>query len=277
MAAGMEFEGKNVEQAVQKALNELKIEKRKLKYDVVSYGSTGIFGLVGAKKARIRVIVPKEGYKKSLSDTETKDLIEELMIEGFEEPAVEIPPESVESEPVVEKEPDERKADAIAEDPESVELGKNVLQKILDLITSDTEITTKHSKESIFYKITGGNASIIIGKRGQTIEAIQYLVEKIVNKQNESQRLRVEIDIEGYMEKRRNNLKRLGLRLAEKAKKVGKPVTISQLNAHDRRIVHITLKNDSGVRTQSVGDGYYRKLIIFPKKSRNRKKKASPQ
>jgi spoIIIJ-associated protein len=274
MAAGMEFEGKNVEQAVQKAIDELKIEKRKLKYDVISYGSTGIFGLVGAKKARIRVLVPREGYKKSLSDTATKELVEELMIEGFEADAVDIHEKSSESEdqkePFKEIEPEE------PEDQNVAELGNTVLQKILNLITNDTEVTCERHKDSICYKISGGNTSIIIGKRGQTIEAIQYLVEKIVNKQIDNQRLRVEVDIEGYMEKRRNNLERLGLRLADKAKRSGRPVTISQLNAHDRRIVHITLKNDSGVRTQSVGDGYYRKLIIFPKKGKNRKKNASP-
>jgi spoIIIJ-associated protein len=268
MAAGKEFEGKNVEQAVQKALDDLKIEKRELKYDVVSYGSTGIFGLVGAKKAKIRVIPPKNGFKKRLSDTETKDLIEEVMSEGFEGTPVsayESPNESNDDEQSTSPiKPDER-------DP--IEIGQKVLQKILDLITSEANISSTKDKEYIYYEIEGGNASIIIGKRGQTIEAIQYLVEKIVNKKIDNQRWRVEIDIEGYMENRRSNLKRLGLRMAEKAKRSGKPVTISQLNAHDRRIVHLALKNDSAVRTQSMGDGYYRKLMIFPKKSRNRKKK----
>ena len=115
---------------------------------------------------------------------------------------------------------------------------------------------------------------MLIGKRGQTLEAIQYLVEKIVNKRIEA-RVRLQIDVEGYMETRRTNLQRLAERLAEKSKRTGKPVTIGQMNAQDRRVVHLTLKDDNGVRTQSMGDGYYRKLVIFPRKSFSQKKNAN--
>lgn len=75
------------------------------------------------------------------------------------------------------------------------------------------------------------------------------------------------VDVEGYLEKRKINLQQMASRMAEKAKKIRKPVTIGQMNAHDRRIVHIHLKDEDGVRTQSIGDGYYRKLMIFPKKN----------
>ena len=272
MAAGMEFEGKNIDQAIQRALDKFKIEKKQLKYDVISYGSTGIFGLVGAKKARIRVLQPKESSSKRLVETETKDLIEELMIEGFEDSAL----LSDHDSPVSETEDPSDQESLTAEDLKPVEIGKQVLQKILDLITDGAAIKFSRDKTHIRYEIEGGNPSIVIGKRGQTIEAIQYIVEKIVNKQIDSQRLRIEIDIEGYMENRRNHLRQLGQKMSEKAKRSGKPVTISQLNAHDRRIVHLTLKNDSGVRTQSVGDGYYRKLIIFPKKGKGKSKKKKP-
>jgi spoIIIJ-associated protein len=105
----------------------------------------------------------------------------------------------------------------------------------------------------------------LIGKKGQTLEAIQYIVEKIVNKKS-LEKIRVHVDIEGYLENRRINLERLSTRLAEKSKRIGKPVTIGQLNSYDRRVVHLVLKNDSDVRTQSIGDGFYRKLVIFPKK-----------
>ena len=79
-------------------------------------------------------------------------------------------------------------------------------------------------------------------------------------------RCRVEVDVAGYLAKRRQNLKKMAERMAEKCKRVGKPMTIGQMNAYDRRIVHITLKDDEEVRTQSMGDGYLRKLVIFPKK-----------
>jgi len=87
----------------------------------------------------------------------------------------------------------------------------------------------------------------------------------MINKKT-TNKIRVMVDVEGYLEKRKANLQQMASRMAEKAKKIRKPVTIGQMNAHDRRIVHIHLKDENGIRTQSIGDGYYRKLMIFPKK-----------
>ena len=98
---------------------------------------------------------------------------------------------------------------------------------------------------------------------------MQYLVEKIINKQC-SGRTRVQVDVENYMEDRKEKLQGLALRLAEKVKRSGKPVTIGQMTGHDRRIVHLTLKDDNKIRTQSMGEGFIRKLVIFPKKNSKR-------
>jgi len=101
-------------------------------------------------------------------------------------------------------------------------------------------------------------------------ETIKF--EKIVNRRHQN-RLRVQVDIEGYLENKKNNLIQMAERLAKKAKRTGKPASIGQMNAHDRRIVHLALKNDSDVRTQSMGEGFYRKLVIFPKKTASRNQK----
>ena len=94
----------------------------------------------------------------------------------------------------------------------------------------------------------------------------------MINKKS-TNRVRVLVDVEGYLEKRKNNLKQMASRMGEKAKRTKKPVTIGQMNAHDRRIVHIHLKDEKGIRTQSIGDGYYRKLMIFPKKQGGSKRR----
>ncbi|MBC2696340.1 MAG: KH domain-containing protein [Desulfobacteraceae bacterium] len=258
MSPRLEFEGKDVAKASQKACEELKIPKEKLKYDVISYGATGIFGLVGIKKAKIRVILPD---LTSEDNTEEKDL--------------EHNNKSKKHVPEVERSTEQASLDdkAIASMPdESVNLGKNVLQQIIDLITIDAEISFEKKSDQILFYIKGGNVAILIGKQGQTLEAMQYLVEKVVNKHSE-QRIRIQIDVEGYLEKKQNNLKMLAGRLAEKAKRSGKPITIGQMNSQDRRIVHLALRDDSGVRTQSVGDGFLKKLLIFPRKKYNRKRK----
>jgi len=259
MLPWLEFEDKSIEKAVSRACEELNTPKEKLKYDVISYGSTGIFGLVGTKKAKIRVVLPEPDSAKTNEN------------ERLEEPADRFQ----EKRDKTEKEPNRSEKDDIETQTypdEPVELGRVVLQRIVDFITEGAEISVDKSAERILFKVIGGNSAVLIGKRGQTLEAIQYLVEKVVNKRIES-RVRMQIDVEGYLQTRKTNLQRMAERMAEKSKRTGKPVSIGQMNAHDRRIVHLALKHDNRVRTQSMGDGYYRKLVIFPKKnySQNRK------
>jgi spoIIIJ-associated protein len=151
-----------------------------------------------------------------------------------------------------------------------VEAGRAALERIVDAITSDAEIRVEKDSERVLLKVTGGNAALLIGKKGQTLEAIQTIIDKIVNKQNnhnQNGKVRVQIDVEGYLENRKTNLEQLALRLADKSKRIRKPISLGQMSAYDRRIVHLALKDISGVRTKSRGEGYMRKLVIFPQKN----------
>ncbi|MGD9006743.1 MAG: RNA-binding cell elongation regulator Jag/EloR [Desulfobacteraceae bacterium] len=243
MSQDIEFIGKNVDKALEKASSELNMPIEKLRYDVVSYGSSGIFGLVGAKKAKILVKNPDDGINQSDARAQARDLVKDaFQLEDDQE----IPTQDLEP---------------------AVTVGTEALKRIVDAITKDTTIESETGTQRILYKVGGGNSGLLIGKRGQTLEAIQYLVEKIVNKQTQ-QRIRVLVDVEGYLKTRKINLQKLATKMAEKAKRTQKPVTIGQMNAYDRRTVHLHLKSNNAVRTQSVGEGYYRKLIVFPKKRR---------
>jgi len=255
----LEFEGKNIEKATKKASEKLNIPIDQLKYDVISYGSTGIFGLVGSKRARISVTFLEKPdiqkiEQKPNKNNQKKDSHESILT-------------SVSS--LIEATFNASDNRIFPDDP--LILGKDVLQNIIDLITTDAKIMAEADSDRILFHVKGGNPAVLIGKRGQTLEAIHYLVEKIINKRNE-QRIRIQIDVEGYLEAKKANLQKLALRLSEKVQRTGKPVTIGQLNSHDRRIVHITLKDEHNVRTQSIGDGFYRKLVIFPKKNNYRRK-----
>ena len=259
MSSSLEFEGKDVDQAVKNACDALNIPKEKLKHDVISYGSTGIFGLVGAKKAKIRVKAPESlreikpetvGKKRPNNIDEGEKLLTELPVSTA-------------------RAPDDFKPDTGIED--AVGFGRDVLQHIIDCISTDATISIERDENKTLLRVKGDNPALLIGKHGQTLEAIQYLVEKIVNK-NSEQRVRIQIDVEGYLEKRQASLQELVGRLAKKAKQTGKPVTIGQMNAYDRRIVHLALKDDSEVRTKSIGNGYIKKLMIFPRKNSIREK-----
>ncbi|MCG6910452.1 MAG: Jag N-terminal domain-containing protein, partial [Deltaproteobacteria bacterium] len=229
MSPIVEFEGKTVEMAVQRACESLNIPEKKLKHDIISHGSSGIFGLVGAKKAKIRVTVPekeKAGKKKRPEEKKRVDDagVRERVAETF----------------------DDQEQENVTE--ELVQIGKDALRTMIDQITSDAVIDVDSNGERIFYNVTGGNTAILIGKRGQTLEAMQYLVEKIVNKQG-GKRVRIEVDVEGYLENKRQKLEALALKLSEKVKRTNKPATVGQLNAYDRRIVHLALKADGEIRT----------------------------
>lgn len=247
MSKSYVFQGKNVDQAIQNASDELCVPPEKIKHEVLAYGSSGIFGLVGVKKAKIKVFVEEEKSK----TTTVKPANSEMSANRFEKTTTaEQPPESV---PLPKH------------NEELLSSGTQALQKIIDAITLGATVNLIPKRDKFIFSISGGDSGVLIGKRGQTLEAIQYLLEKMINKKS-TNRVRVLVDVEGYLDKRKSNLQSMASRMAEKAKRTKKPVTIGQMNAHDRRIVHIHLKDESGVRTQSLGEGYYRKLMIFPKK-----------
>ena len=252
-----EFEGKNIEQAVKKACGKLKIDEDKIRYKVISHGSTGIFGLVGRKKAKINVSLQEE---KKIEEKKPEKKIEEKQ-------------EKKPEKKIDNKENDrahyENKENEVREN--NVQTGKEVLQKIIDSITEDAKIEIDEKSNETIFNVVGGNSALLIGKRGKTLEAIQLIVEKVINKKNEK-RSRTLVDIEGYMEKRNSYLKSLAKRLADKCKRFGKPVSLEEMNAHDRRIIHITLRGDKEIGTRSKGEGVLRKIVIFPKKSSHQKK-----
>jgi spoIIIJ-associated protein len=270
----IEFEGKNIDQALARASDELRTPIERLEYDVVSYGSSGIFGLVGAKKAKIRVKSKKLTGLAREARQQAKDLVKDAF--QLEDETIESN-QSAENEDLKADDNDNEDGDADTDTDlnianagdmeKAVAIGTEALRRLVDFITENSQIETETNGQRLVFKVEGGNSGMLIGKRGQTLEAIQYLVEKIVNKQNE-QRVRILVDVEGYLKTRKTNLQKLAVKMAEKAQKTRKPVTIGQMNAYDRRTVHLHLKNNSAVRTQSVGEGYYRKLIIFPKKGK---------
>jgi len=262
MASPLFFEGKNVDKAVQKACEELSIPQEKLKYEIVSHGSTGIFGLVGVKKAKIKVSHPETDRKRAAGFDRSEKSRSKGTDAGCDR---DMGGKTKEAQPQDEN-------SGPGSNSESATTGLEALTRIIDTVTSGAKVTVSENKQRITFNVNGGNAALLIGKRGQTLDAIQYIVEKVVNKKAGS-RVRIHVDVEGYLENRRVSLQELALRMAAKTKKTGKPNTIGQMSAHDRRIVHLTLKNDKSVRTQSKGDGFLRKLIIFPSKNTRRRKK----
>lgn len=147
---------------------------------------------------------------------------------------------------------------------ESLNSFKILLERIIKEIDPASRLEILEHEDEIIFNIIGDGSGIFIGKKGQTLEALQYLLSKIRMRQS-ADMPHIIVDSEGYRSRHIKNLANLALRLSEKAKKKGGPVGTNPLNAADRRIIHMTLKQDAAITTWSKGDGALRKVIIAPR------------
>jgi len=140
---------------------------------------------------------------------------------------------------------------------------KEVLENILQRFGTEARIETSEDEESITLNIKGDGSGILIGRKGQTLDAFQYLVNKIVHRSLSVKKQTI-VDTEGYRQKRKEALVDLAKRLSEKAKAKGVPVSTNPLNPFERRIVHLALQDDAAFTTKSNGEGMYRRVVISP-------------
>jgi spoIIIJ-associated protein len=236
-----EFEGKTIDEAIQKACLEYQVPRGKLDIDILSEGTTGFLG-IGAKKARIRASLMR--FDMTLED-----------------PFAVIPEESTPIAPPKPSPAVPLPAGAMAE------RARGILEGILERMNMACPITAEEKEEVIVLNIHGDGGGLLIGKRGQNLDALQYIVNKAVNR-SENGRKAIIIDTEAYRQRREESLVTLAAKLGDKVKKTHKPVTVSHMNAHDRRIIHLALQEDTSLVTKSRGEGEYRKIVIMPSRKR---------
>jgi spoIIIJ-associated protein len=238
----VEPEADTIDQAIEQALKTLGVERDKITVDVLREGKRGILGF-GAQKALVRASLRRSQVDLSSSAAR-------------HEPA----------QPV-----------ASQANPASInEKAKGVLGEILRLMDVNASIDAKagaNSDETIL-EIRAENSGLLIGRKGQTLEALQYLVTRIAGERQGNEGSHIVIDVENYRERRRRSLEDMALRLGEKAKRQRKTVTIDALSAADRRIIHTALQDDPWLTTKSLGQGSYRRLLIIPERDRKTQKEA---
>ncbi len=295
----IEFEGKTVDDAIQKACTAFDVPREKLSIDVISEGTSGFLGL-GSKKAKIRAelmvldmqedeAVPTFEVKTNAPDViepEVRPVPEARPVPEVR-PAPEVRPvpapatrvEKPASKPVhaapapsapaARPEPKPVSAPALTAAAESDEAmgqkAKELLEGLLERMSIPSPVTVTETNESIILNIQGDGDGLLIGKRGQNLDAIQHIVNKVVNKATSGKKMII-VDTEAYRKRREESLVTLAERLGQKVKKTRKTVTVSNMNAHDRRIIHMTLQGDTALLTKSRGEGEYRKIIIMPAK-----------
>lgn len=234
----VETEGDTIDQAIDKALKLLGVERDRITVDILSEGKKGILGF-GAQKARVRASLRKSSFDITVAAKTS---------------AAEIHMTQAETSAVAEK-----AGTALAE-----------ILRLMDM-QATVEIIAEPTRDEMILEIRAENSGLLIGRKGQTLEALQYLVTRIAGERAGGEAPHIVVDVENYRDRRRKSLEDMALRLGEKAKRQRKTVTVDALSAADRRIVHAALQDDPWVTTRSLGQGSYRRLLIIPEGDRKKK------
>jgi spoIIIJ-associated protein len=158
---------------------------------------------------------------------------------------------------------------ALREESEELLLtaAKELLEKLLEKMQEKATVSAQHEDDRINLRIETDDAGLLIGKQGQTLDALQYLVTKMLAKKSRS-KVRIAIDVEAYRARHNEALAHLAQKYGEKVKKSGKSITLDPMNPYDRRIVHLALQGDKNLKTTSRGEGLYKKVVISPAKKK---------
>jgi spoIIIJ-associated protein len=274
--------GKDVEEATRLALIDLKLTQDQVNVIVLEEPSKGFFGL-GSKLAKVRiekkpVLVAEEKKEEKIQKYETSYKSErpQKNVQENKPETREIKPETKEIKPEVrEIKPERQKqtsepalegAFSVREKPADLQdLDNHAAEVFLREITQKMDLNLKIKVQGndscIYIQMDGKDSGTIIGKRGQTLDAIQYLTSLVVNKDREKYQ-RVVVDAENYREKREKTLEQLAKRLADKVIKSRRSVRLEPMNPYERKVIHATLQSNPRVTTRSEGEEPYRRVII---------------
>jgi spoIIIJ-associated protein len=151
---------------------------------------------------------------------------------------------------------------------EEIEIAKELTRGLLERMGVRAEVEGLLKEGNLCLEIRGDQEGILIGKHGRTLEALQMLVNRMVNKRLKNA-MRVILDVDGYRKRRAESMAQMALRLGDEAKRTGHSQVAGLLNAYDRRIIHITLKEDPFLETESIGEGELKRVKIVPLKDRD--------
>jgi spoIIIJ-associated protein len=260
----VESTGKTVEEAIQKALDELGLEEDEVEIEILSEGSKGVLGL-GSEQARVRVTsLPYED--------EEYDEDEEEDEEDADEEGEVAPPGNrrFEPEPIGRRaEPLERVRSVEPAAEPYAEMARRVLAELLERMEISAEVSLDSAEmdgdlPSVELSITGEYMGILIGRHGDTLAALQFLLGLLVGKEAD-RRVRVTVDVEGYRERRARVLSDMAMRAADRAQRYRQPIFLEPMIPSERRIVHLTLADHPAVTTNSIGEGDARRVVVSPK------------
>ena len=242
---------KSVNDAITEASIELGIASTDMDYEVIEEGSAGFLG-IGKKQAVIKAWKKNENKK---VEKAVKEVKKESKKKVKPEVKSKVEPEIVEETPVKEE-----KLVEVA--PETKEACEKFLTDVLKTMDMDVKmISTIDEDGALSIEMEGDNMGILIGKRGQTLDSLQYLTNRVANKMQDGY-VRVKLDTENYRQRRKDTLENLAKNIAHKVKRNKKAFSLEPMNPYERRIIHSALQNDKYVSTHSEGEEPYRRVVV---------------
>ena len=292
MKGSIRVSAKTLDDAITEALIQLGVTSYRLEYNVIEKGSAGFLG-IGMKQAVIEAWKKEdkeeEEFLKAVEETIRENPVKEYFAkednvkeddvkehqaeeaakkeeavreEKTEKEEASVNAKEEKSEPVSVK---EKELLAKVED-ETIRYVEQFVKDTLKAMDMDVEITSSIDKDGALYvDMKGENMGILIGKRGQTLDSLQYLANRVANK-HQSGYVRVKLDTENYRARREETLKHLAKNIAHKVKRNRRPVILEPMNPYERRIIHSTLQSDPYVTTHSEGEEPYRKVVVTLKR-----------
>lgn len=241
----IEVTGKTVEDAITEACRKLTVTSDRLDYEVIDKGNVGFLGF-NSKPAIIRARAKEE-------------MVEEEFI---------VKPEK--NEKIIETAKTSQEKKENLEPVSKEKLEQDVTKFLLDVFKAmkmEVNVKADYKEDDMLMdvELSGSEMGVLIGKRGQTLDSLQYLVSLVVNKES-SNYIRVKVDTEDYRRRRKATLENLARNLAYKVKRTKRPVSLEPMNPYERRIIHSALQNDRYVTTHSEGEEPYRRVVITLKR-----------
>jgi spoIIIJ-associated protein len=260
----LEIIAPTIEEAVAKGLTQLGLTRDAVDVEVLDSGSKGLFGL-GVRQARIRLSVLTEEDKKEKANQEAADDEDRLLIETS---SMEDLLEEEESEPEAEVEENVE----VEGDENAIQVAQQIVEELLERMRVRASVKARyiqpqdeHDQPVILVDIQGDDLSILIGRRSETLNALQYITSLIVGKEL-GHWTPLMIDVQGYRVRRERSLRQLARRMAEQAIHTGRRQVLEPMSAAERRVIHLELRDNDQVMTESIGEEPNRKVTILLKK-----------
>ena len=243
----VEVSAKTLEEAIERGLSELGLTRDQVEVEVVSSGRSGVLG-IGAEDARVRIIALSSQPPQAVEVAQVEEAVE-----------TSVPSPEPEAEP--------REVD-----PELAELATDLLQGLLDYMQVHAQVSARVGDDlaeegeepSLILDVTGNDLGVLIGRRGETLRALQYMTRLMLSRRLERWEP-VMVDVESYRVRRRRSLRQLAARMAERVAFSQQRVVLEAMPANERRIIHIALRDHPKVTTKSIGEGDRRKVTIIPR------------